>query len=1415
MANRGGSFGVPVAWAGPERRFAEGVKERVDILVGQRGDPLDRAITARDLIDSGIATLPAGANFYSGASNGLIPTSSSDDVLDNIPAPTNLSANGAFENILLTWNMVTYRGHAFTQVYRHTSDDIANATLIAQVAGYTKIYSDPVGESASYYYWVRAVNTNGEIGPFNSSTGTQGTTQPDVDYLLSELSNAITSSQLASSLATPIASISTLDGKVGDLEDFTGYTSSYSAGTLLSRISATETVANSASSSASSLSTSVSSLNTAVSNLQTSVADLTSGTTSVYVQTSAPTGTISTYSRWYDSDDNMHPYVRIDANGNGTETWESLLDPRIGANESDITDLNAEVFDSSGNLKLATASALSTLDSTVTSVNGTVTSHTSDITDLNNEVFDNSGNVKLASTSALNTLTNSVEAIYDASDANSLVRVLQSDVTSLETEVFNNDGTGRLATATSVSGLTSTVTSQGNSITTAQGDITSLESAVFDGSGAVKLATTAAVSGLTSDVVAIYDVDNPNNASVVKTIQGDVTSLESEVFNSNGTSRLATATALSGLQSDVEAIYDGTSPSLVKTIQTDITALEGQVFNSDGTARLATTSSVNSLTQDVEAIYDGSNASVVKTIQTDVTSLETAVFDSNGAVQLATTSSVNSLTNDVEAIYDGSNPSVIKTIQGDITDLESEVFDSNGTGRLATGSALTALTNDVEAIYDGTNASLVKTIQSDVTSLEGAVFDSSGNVKLATADAVSVLQTEVWGDGVTPSGSTGSRIDSLNNTITNPTTGLTAVNNAISTLNSSVYGGATPSATSSRVDTLMSEVFDSNNQSRLATSAAVAELQTEVYGSESASASRIDGLYSEIYDSNGTLALATASAFSTLNTSVTGSGGLTERIDNIAASMFVDSDEDGELNLATAEELETVETAVFPNGTANASRISQLSSAIWSGGDPTNSQLLASADFVSNINTAVFGSGTDQSASANKIDTLQTIVTGENGDAGIRAAIETTQDIVSGTDGLTSQYSVKLDNNGYVSGFGLSNTSSDGTPTSSFIVRADRFAIVNPSATNQQSNNPANNQNRIVPFAVQGSDVLDGNGDVLVPAGVYMDGAFIKNGTITTAHIREAFIDFAQVTGTLTANRIEGGTISTSLLDIDGQTLTNVNGVLKLGTVNADSITGGTLDFEDITADNLRANKIIGDINDITTFSVTDDVEIGNASSETVVWQGELGTTEVARKPYCSANGWGVFENDDAYRVELYIKINETLNNTFDLVSAYTVTGYYNWGFGSIPYTIYRAKFSGDQTEKMPNGATMYGDSQQVGTVSTSTYSTSANETIVDYTPYVSGGTTYTASGYDDITFTASPAWQSASYNYFRSARDYHAHPFHVQGGLSTRTTAAIEMKITMRVYNAAYKAEPTTNPNKDWSGDEVMGLEGVMMELR
>jgi len=132
----------------------------------------------------------------------------------------------------------------------------------------------------------------------------------------------------------------------------------------------------------------------------------------------------------------------------------------------------------------------------------------------------------------------------------------------------------------------------------------------------------------------------------------------------------------------------------------------------------------------------------------------------------------------------------------------------------------------------------------------------------------------------------------------------------------------------------------------------------------------------------------------------------------------------------------------------------------------------------------------------NKIETNEAAITTE-------ATTRTNAD-----NSLYAQYTVKLDVNGYVSGFGLASTLNNATPYSNFIFKADQFAFGAP------------NQTSVYPFVIQATQgTVNG---VTVPAGVYIDAAYIKNGTITNAKIGNAAIDNAKISS-LAADKITAG----------------------------------------------------------------------------------------------------------------------------------------------------------------------------------------------------------------------------------------------------------------------------------------------------
>jgi hypothetical protein len=145
------------------------------------------------------------------------------------------------------------------------------------------------------------------------------------------------------------------------------------------------------------------------------------------------------------------------------------------------------------------------------------------------------------------------------------------------------------------------------------------------------------------------------------------------------------------------------------------------------------------------------------------------------------------------------------------------------------------------------------------------------------------------------------------------------------------------------------------------------------------------------------------------------------------------------------------------------------------------------------------------SAISTAINTLSTTV-GQN-----TTAVQTNSTSINGLQG---QYSVKIDNNGYVTGFGLSSTPVDGTPFSEMIVRADRFSI-------------GSGNTDIIPFVVTtAATILNG---VSVPAGVYIEDAYIKNGAISNAKIGNAAIDNAKIANAAIDNaKIADATIGTA-----------------------------------------------------------------------------------------------------------------------------------------------------------------------------------------------------------------------------------------------------------------------------------------------
>lgn len=176
MAKARGTFVVPRAFDHEGKRFASNVNESIAQLKGEIGNPLDAAVTFRDLIDKGIVKrdirISGTGSVVGGSSTNVII--GDEEVLDTPPVPTGLSATGAFQNIVLDWDNKNFVGFSHAEIWSATSNNFANRSFVGQTTA--NVFNHQVGTNQTRYYWIRFVNTQDTPGPFNSTTGTSAST---------------------------------------------------------------------------------------------------------------------------------------------------------------------------------------------------------------------------------------------------------------------------------------------------------------------------------------------------------------------------------------------------------------------------------------------------------------------------------------------------------------------------------------------------------------------------------------------------------------------------------------------------------------------------------------------------------------------------------------------------------------------------------------------------------------------------------------------------------------------------------------------------------------------------------------------------------------------------------------------------------------------------------------------------------------------------------------------------------------------------------------------------------------------------------------------------------------------------------------------------------------------------------------
>ena len=204
-------------------------------------------------------------------------------------------------------------------------------------------------------------------------------------------------------------------------------------------------------------------------------------------------------------------------------------------------------------------------------------------------------------------------------------------------------------------------------------------------------------------------------------------------------------------------------------------------------------------------------------------------------------------------------------------------------------------------------------------------------------------------------------------------------------------------------------------------------------------------------------------------------------------------------------------------------------------------------------------------------------------DAGsVSAAVKKQEKAIAG---LEAQYTVKVDVNGHVAGYGLATTLKNGKPTSAFIVSADRFGIGAAGKTS------------VYPFTVDRKTQTVG-----------INGKLIVNG--------KAIIDNLNA-GDISADKLQANSIGANLL--------------KAGAVTAEKLAAKAVTVEKLKVDKLSA--ISADMGDITAGSLN----IGKGKF-TVDTEGNVAIrADAKRKTGTAISNHGIVIRDEQERIRVVL----------------------------------------------------------------------------------------------------------------------------------------------------------------------------------
>ena len=169
------------------------VREFLNRLAGRSGNAGDKAVLHSELAELGLAKekgqrLSLPATTVGSITDTLEPVNPAE-LPDNPTTPEGLSAAGIMGAIILQWQPASYKGHNHTEVWRAQVDGREQASLVHEANG--SRYTDITGNTTACYYWIRHVNSAGQVGGYNQMGGTRASALAGTEHIQDQIRGAV------------------------------------------------------------------------------------------------------------------------------------------------------------------------------------------------------------------------------------------------------------------------------------------------------------------------------------------------------------------------------------------------------------------------------------------------------------------------------------------------------------------------------------------------------------------------------------------------------------------------------------------------------------------------------------------------------------------------------------------------------------------------------------------------------------------------------------------------------------------------------------------------------------------------------------------------------------------------------------------------------------------------------------------------------------------------------------------------------------------------------------------------------------------------------------------------------------------------------------------------------------------------